>query len=94
MALRLQGESMGSAKERMFEIMQEEIDRHVAGELGVAVSDLADYPYEVDENASDDGVVYGWAITWDDDAPPGVTADGGITLIQAFQSEEPEGPED
>lgn len=85
---------MGSAKERMFEIRQKEIDRHVAGELGIAVSDLQDHPYEIDENASDDGVVYGWAITWDDEAPPGVSEDGGVTVIQACHAEDPEGPED
>lgn len=85
---------MSSAKERMSVVRQEEIDRYIAQELGIAVSDLKDHPYQLDEDASDDGVVYGWAITWDEDAPPGIKTVGGVTSIRPHYFEEPEGPED
>lgn len=85
---------MGSAKDQFFERRQAEIDRHVAEELDISESDLADFPYELDEEASEDGVTYGWAVRWEDGAPPGVDVTGGVSYIQPLHEEEPEEPED
>lgn len=51
-------------------------DAYIAGRLGVTVEMLDDYPYQIDENASDDGLVYSWRIMWEDTAPEGVTVYG------------------
>ena len=49
--------------------MERRRDEYVASALGVSVETLDDYPFELDENASDDGVVYGWRVLWDEEAP-------------------------
>lgn len=49
---------------------------YIAGALGCTVEALADHPYQLDENASDDGVVYSWRVLWDDTAPPGIATHG------------------
>jgi hypothetical protein len=85
--------AMGSAKDQLFDTAQASIDHHVAEELGISEDDLAQFPYELDENASDDGVSYGWVVRWDDGAPPGVNVTGGVSFIQALHEEEPEEPE-
>ena len=56
--------------------MEQRRDEYVASALGVSVETLEDHPFELDENASDDGVVYGWRVLWDDEAPPGVDVNG------------------
>ena len=62
---------------RFFEEAQERrLHEYVARQLGVTVEVLDDYPYQIDENVSDDGIVYGWRVQWDEAAPPGVTAHG------------------
>jgi hypothetical protein len=84
---------MGSAKEHLFENQQAEIDRHVADELGISVSDLEEHPYEIEEDASDDGLVYGWAIRWEDGPPPGVETNGDVNFIQQYHFRETPEPE-
>lgn len=49
---------------------------YIAGAVGCPVEALDDHPYQLDENASDDGVVYSWRVLWDDTAPPGVSTEG------------------
>ncbi|MCU6455977.1 hypothetical protein LPN01_18015 [Sphingomonas sp. A2-49] len=56
--------------------MERRSDEYVARALGVSVEALDDYPFQLDENASDDGVVYGWRVLWDEEAPPGVDVNG------------------
>ncbi len=84
---------MGAAKEQMYENNRAEIDSHVAQELGISTEDLDSHPYELDEHASDDGVLYGWAIRWEDTAPLGVEPIGGVSFIQPLHVQEPEDPE-
>ena len=50
--------------------MERRSDEYAAGALGISVDTLDDYPFQLDENASDDGVVYGWRVLWDEEAPP------------------------
>lgn len=58
------------------EAMERRRDEYVAGALGISPDVLDDYPFQLDENASDDGVVYGWRVLWDEEAPPGVDVNG------------------
>lgn len=60
---------------RFFEDAQQQgLDEHVARELGISVDALE--PYDIDEDASKDGVVYGWRVVWQGEPPAGVTASG------------------
>ena len=62
---------------RFFEEAQERrLHEYVAGELGVPVAVLDAYPYQLEENASKDGLVYNWRVCWEDVPPQGVTAFG------------------
>ena len=56
--------------------MKHRREEYVASALDVSVETLEDYPFQLDENASDDGVVYSWRILWDEEAPPGVDVNG------------------
>lgn len=56
--------------------MERRRDEYVAAQLGVPIEILADHPYQIAENASDDGLIYSWQILWDDTAPDGVTVHG------------------
>ncbi|MEZ0498330.1 hypothetical protein ACAX61_18805 [Sphingomonas sp. IW22] len=58
------------------EAMERRQDEYVASALGISIETLDDYPFQLDENASDDGVVYGWRVMWDEEAPPGVDVNG------------------
>lgn len=62
---------------RHFEEAQERrLTAYIAGELGISVDVLDEYPFDLDENASRDGVVYNWRVLWNDEVPPGVDAHG------------------
>ncbi len=77
----------------MYESNRAELDCHVAQQLGISTDDLDDHPYELDEHASDDGVLYGWAIRWEGTAPPGIEPVGGVSFIQPLHAREAENPE-
>ncbi len=56
-------------------------DEHIASALGISAITLADYPFVVTKTPvttawREDGVIYGWRIVWDQEAPPGVDVDG------------------
>ena len=53
-------------------------DEYVASSLNISVETLDSYPFQLDESASDDGMVYGWRALWDDEAPPGVDVNGAV----------------
>ena len=57
--------------------MERHRDEHIASALGVSVITLANYPFSVTKTPvttawREDGVIYGWSILWDKEAPPGV----------------------
>jgi hypothetical protein len=85
---------MGRAKEPLIEAREAERDHYIAGELHVAEDVLALYPFEIEENANDEGLVYSWMIRWDDGPPPGVKADSGVTLIPPWHSDDIDWPDD
>ncbi|MCU6453358.1 hypothetical protein LPN01_04630 [Sphingomonas sp. A2-49] len=63
------------------EAMEHHRDEHIASALGVSVMTLADYPFSVKKTPvttawREDGVIYGWRIIWDKEAPPGVDVNG------------------
>ena len=82
---------MSRAYEDMMERRQHE---YVARELGITIEVLDGHPYQIEENASDDDVVYGWRVLWDETAPPDVDAHGAPgslwTNINAAPDEEAE----
>ena len=69
-------------------------DEYVASTLGVSVETLEDHPFELDENASDDGVVYGWRVLWDDEAPPGVDVNGAAGSLWSDIPAAPDEPDE
>ena len=74
--------------------MEQRRDEYVASALGVSVETLEDHPFELDENASDAGVVYGWRVLWDDEAPPGVDVNGAAGSLWSDIPAEPDGPDE
>jgi len=64
------------SNQQLEEAMERRQDEYIASQLGVSVDVLDDHPFQIDENASDDGLVYSWRILWDDAAPEGVTVYG------------------
>ena len=74
--------------------MERRRDEYVASALGVSIETLEDYPFELDENASDDGVVYGWRVLWDDEAPSGVDVNGAAGSLWSDIPAEPDGPDE
>ena len=51
-------------------------------------------PFDLDENASDDGVVYGWRVLWNEEAPPGVDANGTSGLLWSDIPAAPDEPDE
>lgn len=76
------------------DVMENRRDEYVASALGVSVETLEDYPFELEENASDDSVVYGWRVVWDDEAPTGVDVNGAAGLLWSDIPAEPDGPDE
>lgn len=74
--------------------MERRRDEYFASALSVSVETLADYPFELDENASDDGVVYGWRVLWDDEAPPGVDVNGAAGSLWSNIPAAPDEPDE
>jgi hypothetical protein len=56
--------------------MERHSDEYVARSLGIDTETLNEYSFQLDENTSDDGVVYGWRVLWDEESPPGVDVNG------------------
>ena len=74
--------------------MQRRSDEYVAGALGISVETLDDYPFQLDENASDDGVVYGWRVLWDEEAPPGLDVNGAAGSLWSDIPAAPDEPDE
>lgn len=74
--------------------MERRRDGCVASALGVSVGTLEDYPFQLDENASDDGVVYGWRVLWDEEAPPGINVNGAVGSLWSDIPAAPDGPDE
>ncbi len=56
-------------------------DEHIASALGIGIATLKDYPFSVGKTPvttawHDAGMIYGWRILWDGEAPPGVDVNG------------------
>jgi hypothetical protein len=69
-------------------------DEYVARALGISVETLDDYPFQLDENASDDGVVYGWRVLWDEEAPPGLHVNGAVGSLWSDIPAAPDEPDE
>ncbi len=74
--------------------MERRRDGYVAQALGISVETLDDYPFDLDEHASDDGLVYSWRVLWNDDAPPGVDANGTPGLLWSDIPAAPDEPDE
>ncbi|WP_130328048.1 hypothetical protein [Sphingomonas sp. BK036] len=55
---------------------------------------LEDYPFELDGNANDNRAVYGWRVLWDDEAPPGIDANGAAGSLWSDTAAKPDGPDE
>ncbi len=63
---------MGSAKERMHEMAEENRDRKLADVLGITYDELIQTDFEITEDegeGSNEGVVYGTLVTFSDSSP-------------------------
>jgi hypothetical protein len=58
------------------EAIEQRQDQYIARQLGISTETLGDHPFQIDENSSDDGLVYSWRILWDDTPPEGVAVQG------------------
>lgn len=67
----------------------------IARALRITVDALREHPYEIDENVSDDGLVYSVRLLWSATAPPGVDVSGayGSRWTEIHLEDEPDGPE-
>lgn len=59
----------GSLKDVYFENLEEERDRKLADLLGLTYSELSQADWEIDENSSEDGLVYNLLIRFDEATP-------------------------
>lgn len=46
---------------------------HIASSLSVDLETLDDYPYTLDHQTTNDGMITALIVSWDDKAPPSVT---------------------
>lgn len=78
----------------LFEDAEERRSReHIARALGISLDELDEHPYNIEENSSDDGLVYSWRIFWEVSPPEGVSAfgpEGGQWTDVAVQHDEDE----
>ncbi|KQN83017.1 hypothetical protein ASE90_09720 [Sphingomonas sp. Leaf67] len=74
------------------ESMEQHRNAYIAQALGIDVDTLDDYPFELDDNASNDGLVYSWRVLWDDEAPPGVDVSGDVGSLWSDIPVAPDGP--
>ncbi len=61
---------------QMEEAAEQRLSSYIAQQLGVSIDALDEHPFQIEENASDDGIIYSWRILWDDTPPEGVTTYG------------------
>lgn len=76
------------------EAVERRRDECIARQLGVSVEVLDEYPFQIDEHSSDDGVVYGWRILWEAAAPEGVEIHGPRGSLWSEVQPAPNGEDD
>lgn len=85
---------MCHAKERIYKSQEAERDRYIVGQLLIPHDVLAMHPFEIEKNASEEGLVYSWIICWLNSPPPGGEAPGGVTHIAPDHSDHIDWPDD
>lgn len=60
---------MSNGSERMIEMQQQKDDEELAKRLGISYDELMQLDHSIDTDESKDGLVYGYIIKFDDDAP-------------------------
>lgn len=73
--------------------MEQRQEAAIANALGVSVDELSEHPYQLDENTSSDGLVYGVRVLWDRTAPDSVETFGkeGAKWSELQLPDEPDG---
>lgn len=69
---------MGSGSERMIESMNEKSDEKVAEYLGISISELSELDYEIEEETSDEGIVYNTYFKFSDNSPKEILEKIGV----------------
>ena len=59
---------MGKAKDFMLEMHQEQFDKKLAKKLGISYDNLLSLGYRVDTDESEDGLIYNFIISFDNNA--------------------------
>lgn len=60
------------SKEQLEEQLQEDFDKKLALKLGITYEELMELDYEIHENTSDDGLVYGEYIQFNENGNPDI----------------------
>ncbi len=63
---------MGIVKETMIERQQEELEKKLAGILGISYEELSEIGYEIETNKSKDGLLYNYIIEFPNDSNPDI----------------------
>lgn len=58
------------SNQQLEEKLQEDADRELAKKLGISYKEIIDLDYEIHENESEDGVVYGQYVEFSKDVAP------------------------
>ena len=61
---------MGIAKEEMNENQRAKLERKLAGVLGITYAELSEIGFEIQDNKSEDGLLYSYIIEFPDDSNP------------------------
>lgn len=59
---------------QMEEMMEREADKNLAAQLGISFEDLQELEYDIDAHESNDGVLYGYNVTFHDGCDPEILA--------------------
>jgi len=57
------------SNEKLEERQEREFHQLIANELGISIDELCQLEWEIDENSSDEGLVYSCIIQFSDDSP-------------------------